>query len=105
MGDNLFGERLRKLRQKEKLTMKQFGRKFALAESTISGYENGNRKPDLELVIKFADFFDVSIDYLAGRDDGNFIDIKGLTEDEIADIKRHIDYVKWKAKEEREGSE
>ncbi|MEK4196695.1 helix-turn-helix transcriptional regulator [Paenibacillus sp. FSL L8-0493] len=61
------GQRLRKLRKDEGLTMKDFGAKFNLAESTISGYESESRKPDLETVNKFANFFDVSADYLMGR--------------------------------------
>ncbi|KIL74180.1 helix-turn-helix domain-containing protein [Bacillus badius] len=65
----MFGARLRELRKKKKMTMKELGAKFSLAESTISGYENGNRKPDLELINAFADFFEVSVDYLLGRTD------------------------------------
>ncbi|MEK3740028.1 helix-turn-helix transcriptional regulator [Paenibacillus sp. FSL R5-0636] len=63
------GNRLRKLRKNEDLTMKEFGAKFSLAESTISGYENESRKPDLDTVNKFADYFNVSADYLMGRTD------------------------------------
>ncbi|PFN51536.1 helix-turn-helix domain-containing protein [Bacillus thuringiensis] len=64
----MIGENLRKLRKKNNLTMKELGQKLNLAESTISGYENGNRKPDYETLNKFADFFEVSTDYLLGRD-------------------------------------
>ncbi|MCU4932824.1 transcriptional regulator [Bacillus thuringiensis] len=63
----MIGENLRKLRKNQKLTMKELGQKLNLAESTISGYENGNRKPDYDTLNKFADFFEVSTDYLLGR--------------------------------------
>ncbi|WP_281885607.1 helix-turn-helix domain-containing protein [Paenibacillus sp. YYML68] len=63
----MFGQRIRELRQKSNLTMKEFGKKFNLAESTISGYENEARKPDIDLLSKFADFFEVDIDYILGR--------------------------------------
>lgn len=65
----MFGERLRELRKKRKLTMKDVGAKFGLAESTISGYENNLRKPDMDTVEKIADFFEVTVDYLLGRSD------------------------------------
>ena len=48
--------------------MKELGEAFNLAESTISGYENETRKPDIETVQKLADFFGVSTDYLLGRE-------------------------------------
>jgi transcriptional regulator with XRE-family HTH domain len=66
-GNIMFGKRLRALRKENNLTMKQLGDKLSLAESTISGYENSNRKPDMDILRRFADFFDVSTDYLLGR--------------------------------------
>lgn len=65
----LYGERIRSLRKAKKLTMKQFGERFNLAESTISGYENETRKPDIDIINKFSDFFEVNSDYLLGRSD------------------------------------
>ncbi|EKX89329.1 HTH-type transcriptional regulator immR [Peptostreptococcus anaerobius] len=38
-------------------------------KSTISQYENGKRLPDLDTISNWADLFDVSIDYLAGKTD------------------------------------
>lgn len=65
----MYGERIRALRKERKLTMKEFGKKFNLAESTISGYENETRKPDLQIINKFSDYFGVNADYLLGRSD------------------------------------
>jgi len=65
----MFGQRLRILRKDKKLTMKEFGKLFSLAESTISGYEGGSRKPDMDTINKFADYFEVTTDYLLGRSD------------------------------------
>lgn len=63
----MFSSRLRELRLKHNLTMKQLGIMVNLAASTISGYENGIRKPDIGTLYLFADTFDVSVDYLLGR--------------------------------------
>lgn len=63
------GDRLRKLRRERKLTAKEFGKIFNIAESTVSGYENGSRNPDTEKINLFADFFGCSTDYLLGRSD------------------------------------
>ncbi|MEW6424892.1 MAG: helix-turn-helix transcriptional regulator [Bacillota bacterium] len=53
--------------KKKNLTQIEFAKIMSLANSTISQYEAGRRMPDQEILQKFADFFDVSVDYLLGR--------------------------------------
>ncbi|WP_342471601.1 helix-turn-helix transcriptional regulator [Metasolibacillus sp. FSL H7-0170] len=65
----LFGKRLKALRTGKKISQKEFGRIFGLAESTIGMYERDERRPDFELLNKFADYFEISTDYLLGRTD------------------------------------
>ncbi len=62
-----FSERLRELRLKQGLTMEQLGNLVDSTRGTISNFENGNKKPSLDMLIKLADYFNVSIDYLVGR--------------------------------------
>lgn len=63
-----FGTRLRSLRKtKTSLTMKELGKKIGVSESAVGMYERGDREPDMEVVGKIADIFDVSVDYLLGR--------------------------------------
>lgn len=59
-------QRLRELRKAKGLSMKELGKMFGLAESTISLYESGKRQPDTEIIKRFANFFGVSVDYLLG---------------------------------------
>lgn len=65
----MYGNRIRELRKRKGWTMKQLGQQLDLAESTISGYENEIRRPDLELLIRLSELFDVTVDYLIGRTD------------------------------------
>lgn len=60
--------RIRELRKKAKMTMKELGKSVGLAESTISLYETGKHEPDLDTLRRFADIFGVSVDYILGRD-------------------------------------
>lgn len=53
--------------------MKQLGEFMGVSESCISQYENGKREPDNNTLIKLADFFEVSVDYLLGADTENKI--------------------------------
>lgn len=62
-----FGELLAELRKDKKLSQKELAAIFNLAASTISSYEMGIHSPYVEQLSRFADFFDVSTDYLLGR--------------------------------------
>lgn len=62
--------RIRELRKAKKVTMKELGNMIGVAESTMSLYETGKRKPDPETLSRLADYFNVSVDYLLGRDEG-----------------------------------
>lgn len=62
-----FGQKLKTLRKRKNMSQKEFAKFFGLAESTISMYERDERRPDFDLLNKFADYFEVSTDYLLGR--------------------------------------
>ena len=61
--------RLRELRRKAGLSMKQLGDLFSVSEAAISFYETGKRQLSLDLLTKFANYFNVSVDYLLGNSD------------------------------------
>lgn len=63
------GERIRYLRIKNNLTSKELSKALEISESSISLYENGKRKPSIELLIKFSSYFNVSTDFLLGVED------------------------------------
>lgn len=60
--------KLRELRKKCGLTMKELGMEIGVAESTVSQYETGKRQPDYETLLKLSEYFGVSVDYLLGRE-------------------------------------
>ena len=61
--------RLKELRQKNNLTLKELGQKIGMANNTLSQYETGKREPKLETWQALANFFDVTVPYLQGIDD------------------------------------
>jgi transcriptional regulator with XRE-family HTH domain len=63
----LFGMILQSLRNEEGLSQKQLAEKLGMPQQTYQGYESGSRQVTLTLLKTFANYFDVSIDYLAGR--------------------------------------
>ena len=67
MGNDV-GRNIRQLRVGRGLTQQQVADKLYVTRSTLSNYENGRRHPNLIIAILIADFFQVSLDELAGRE-------------------------------------
>lgn len=67
--------RFKELRLKQGLTQEEFRKKFnsrfnkTYTAAAISQFENGKRMPEISSLIDFADFYEVSLDYLLGRDE------------------------------------
>ena len=59
--------RLKELRKKRNISQLKLALDLNMNQNTISRYENLERQADYEALIKFADYFNVSLDYLLGR--------------------------------------
>lgn len=59
--------RLKDLREDCDLKQSELCEKINISKNTYVNYEQGKREPPLELIIKLANFYDVSIDYISGR--------------------------------------
>ncbi|MDE5765710.1 MAG: helix-turn-helix domain-containing protein [Clostridia bacterium] len=66
---------LKNLRIDNNLTQNELSERLKIGQATIACYENGQREPHIASLIAYADYFECSIDYLAGRTDdfGNVI--------------------------------
>lgn len=61
--------RLKELREERELTQKELAQSIGVAQSNVSRWEKDEMEPSAEIVVKLADFFQVSADYLLGRSD------------------------------------
>lgn len=61
--------RLKELRRKRHISQQALATALHINQNSISRYETGEREADYEMLIAFADYFNVSIDYLLGRTD------------------------------------
>ena len=59
--------RLKKLRKERRISQLKLAIDLNMNQNTISRYENMEREADYDSLIKFADYFGVSVDYLLGR--------------------------------------
>lgn len=104
-----FAEKIKKMRKEKRLSQEQLGKALDIPYRVISFYECNKRFPqEKETLIKIADFFNVSIDWLLGRTEiRSFskeglniicIDSEGLSQEDIDKIKEYASMLKNKSK-------
>lgn len=112
MGNDTLARIIKSLRESNGWYQKDVADKLNVKSNTLSGYENGTRSPDPEMLEKIADLYGVSVDYLLGREefgsldyyknkivtefpdiDLMFKDMESLTAD---DMKEVYEYIKFK---------
>lgn len=103
-----FSEQLKSLRIEAKLTQAEVAEKVGVSQPQYAWWEAGKRKPTSETLQKFADFFGVSMDYLAGKEnDDELANVEllfrmtsdGLTEEEKALFREElIEFMKERKK-------
>ena len=92
----MFADRVKYLRQSRELNQVQFAQKMGVTKQSVSNWENDNIMPSVEMLEKIADFFNVTADYLLGREDCHdsgvqCLDVTGLTPAQIEHIRQIVD--------------
>ena len=114
---NLLADRLEESRLKKKMTKKEVADALQIDQSTYGKYELGKREPDAATLLKLADLFEVTTDFILGRVDTRtnarsyphtqaaHIDEEGppVTEDVLNQIEEIIKREREKIRREREG--
>lgn len=87
---------LKMLRESAGLSQEALAKKISISQSALGNYERGTRAPDKEIVVKLANSFDVSCDFLLGvskdrRREMNLADLTGLSDFTI-DFMKQLPY-------------
>ena len=104
----IFKDRLKELRKELNLTQEEFAQKIGYTRTAISAWEIGRNEPSNDDMVKLANYFNVSTDYLLGKSDirnpeeiknvkfanAGGLDTDGLDEDDMIELQRQIDYIK-----------
>ncbi|HIU66577.1 MAG TPA: helix-turn-helix transcriptional regulator [Candidatus Caccomorpha excrementavium] len=115
-----FNDRLKQLRQKNKLTQSELAEILNLKPTAISNYESKRNEPSFDKLIALARYFDVSCDYLLGVTD-DYLPIGGevldseivrffhiyqqLDADAAAELTSYANYLLYKQRKEKEPAE
>ena len=87
----MLDEMRRKLRLERGMKQEELGRRVCASKQSVSNWENGNIMPSIELLMRLADFFGVSTDYLLGRESQRTLDTSGLTQEQMTHLQLLID--------------
>ena len=66
---SVIGTRIKELRLNKKVTQKEIAEGIGVSSVSIQRFEYGSVRPRLDTLIALADYFDVSLDFLTGRND------------------------------------
>ena len=86
----MFGVQLRQLRIANRLSQVQLARALGVSKQSVSNWENENMVPSVELVIKLSQFFSVPTDQLLGLEHRQYVEVTGLSAEEIAHLQMVI---------------
>lgn len=86
-----FGSTLKTLRKRHNLTQQELGLRIGLSKAVVSKYENEMGYPTFDVLIKIADYFGVSTDYLLGVSKEKTIDVSELSESQLDTVYRIIE--------------
>ncbi|MBR0483987.1 MAG: helix-turn-helix transcriptional regulator [Oscillospiraceae bacterium] len=64
----MLGDQLKKLRKQKGITQKELADYLHISKSSVGMWEHGQRDPDTAMLLKIADFYGVTVDYLLGRE-------------------------------------
>ncbi|EAD4096382.1 XRE family transcriptional regulator [Listeria monocytogenes] len=91
---------LKKLRKNENLTQDQLASKIGITRDTLANYETGRREPDFTTLKNIASYFEVSTDYLLGKEEFDNSDLLAahidddLTEEERTELEKYLRFIR-----------
>ena len=83
---NALNENIKKMRITRNYNQVEFAKLIGVTKQCVSNWENDNVVPSIDMLVKIADLFNVTTDFLLGRSDKNFIDVSNLTDEQAGHI-------------------
>lgn len=90
----MFGDIIKKLRTLRNLSQVQLASALNISKQTVSNWENNNIMPSVEMLTAIAQYFSVSTDYLLELDHKTYIEVSGLSLEELTHIQQIIDDIR-----------
>ena len=88
--ENSLNNNIKKLRLGMGLNQVEFAKKLNITKQCVSNWENDNVLPSIDMLMKLADLFKVSTDYLLGRSEARVLDVTELSDEQVAHLRMII---------------
>lgn len=82
----MLSENIKQLRLARNLSQVDLATSLGVTKQSISNWENNNIQPSIDMLIRLAQFFSVSTDYMLGLNHRKYIEVSGLTDCQLAHI-------------------
>lgn len=80
-------ENIKQLRIRNGLNQVELGKRLNVSKQCVSNWENDNILPSVAMLVRLADFFGVTTDFLLGREVSEIISVDGLTDEQATHIR------------------
>lgn len=98
----MIAERIRALREQAGMTQSELARGLGITRSSVNAWEMGISVPSTQYLMRLAEIFQVSTDYLLGRPGTATVSVAGLSEGDIQLVHTIIDHLRRRAALPRE---
>lgn len=92
----MFGDVILALRKSKNLSQVQVSKDLNVSKQTISNWENNNILPSIDMLLKISEYWNVSTDYLLELDSRMYLEITGLTLEQLSHVQQIINDIKSK---------
>lgn len=90
----MLGERVYQLRVQRGMSQVELAHLLNKSKQSISNWENNNILPSIDMLIQLSRIFQVTCDYLLDLDDRQFLEITGLTGEQLSHVQMIVDDIR-----------
>lgn len=87
----MLNQQIRLMRLSRKMSQVELAKELNVTKQSVSNWENDNIQPSVEMVMRIAKVFSVSVDYLLGTDQHAYIDVSGLPDEVVSHLRQLVD--------------
>lgn len=90
----MLSDNLKRLRAASGKSQVEMAKKLGVTKQSVSNWENDNILPSLEMAVKIAAYFNVTVDALLNEEEKRYLEVTGLTDEQIYHLQQIINYIR-----------